>query len=74
MVRHTQTIRQFLPMNCLGVFDHFVGLALKGLRRCKWFLYSRISPELSCQLMFFFYQKKEVGDLIFYSPTMKRPY
>ena len=32
MVRHTQTIRHLLPMNCLSVFDHFLGLALKGLR------------------------------------------
>ena len=35
MVKLTQTIRrQFadnLPMNCLSVFDHFVGLALKWL-------------------------------------------
>ena len=31
MVKHTQTIRQLLPMNCLSLFDHFVGLALKGL-------------------------------------------
>ena len=22
-------------MNCLRVFDHFVGLALKGLRHCQ---------------------------------------
>ena len=31
MVKHTQTIRrqQLLPTNWLGVFDHFVGLALK---------------------------------------------
>ena len=28
MVKHTQTIRP----NCLSVFDHFMGLALKGLR------------------------------------------
>ena len=32
MVKHTKTICQLLPMNCLSVFDHFVGLALKGLR------------------------------------------
>ena len=32
MVRYTQTICRLLPMNCLSVFDHFVGLALKGLR------------------------------------------
>ena len=31
MVKHTQTIRLQQPMNCLSVFDHFVGLALKGL-------------------------------------------
>ena len=27
----TQTIRRLLPTNCLNVFNHFVGLALKGL-------------------------------------------
>ena len=32
MVKHTQTIRRLLPTNCLSVFDHFMGLALKGLR------------------------------------------
>ena len=31
MVKHAQTIRQLLATNCLSVFDHFVGLALKGL-------------------------------------------
>ena len=31
MVKHTQTIRRLLPMNCLNVIDHFVGLALKRL-------------------------------------------
>ena len=28
---HTQAISQLLPTNFLSVFDHFVGLALKGL-------------------------------------------
>ena len=32
MVKRTQTIRGLLATNCLGVFDHFVGLALKGLK------------------------------------------
>ena len=32
MVKHTKTIRRLLPKNCLRVFDHFVGLALKGLK------------------------------------------
>ena len=31
MVKHTQTIRRQQPTNCLGIFDHFVGLALKGI-------------------------------------------
>ena len=31
MVKHIQTIRRQFPTNCLSVFDHFVGLALKGL-------------------------------------------
>ena len=30
MVKHTQTICQLLPTNCLSVFDHFKELALKG--------------------------------------------
>ena len=30
MVKHTQTIRR--QKRVLSVFDHFVGLALKGLR------------------------------------------
>ena len=32
MVKNTQFVGK-LPTNCLSVFDHFVGLALKGLRR-----------------------------------------
>ena len=32
MVKHTQTIRRHQPTNCLSVFDHFVNLALKGLK------------------------------------------
>ena len=32
MVKHTQTICRLLPTNCLSVFDHFVKLALKGLK------------------------------------------
>ena len=32
MVKHTQTIRQLVPTNCLSVFNHFVGLALKELK------------------------------------------
>ena len=31
MIKHTQTIRQLTADELLSVFDHFVGLALKGL-------------------------------------------
>ena len=37
MVKHIQTIRRFLPTNCLNVFDHFVGLTLKGLKALEAF-------------------------------------
>ena len=32
MVKHTQTIRRQIADECFGVFDHFVGLVLKGLK------------------------------------------
>ena len=35
MIKHTQTIRWLLPTSCLSVFDHFVGLALRGLKTCS---------------------------------------
>ena len=33
MVKHIQAIRRQKPTNCLSVFDHFVGLWLKGCVR-----------------------------------------
>ena len=37
MVKQTQTICQQKTTNCLSVFDHFVGLAFKGLKRQQYF-------------------------------------
>ena len=31
MVKHTQPVCREFPTNCLSVFDHSLGLALKGL-------------------------------------------
>ena len=31
MIKHTQTIHGLLSTNCLSVFDHYKGMALKGL-------------------------------------------
>ena len=33
MFKHTQTIRRQQPTTSLSAFDHFVGLALKGLMK-----------------------------------------
>ena len=33
MAKHTQTIRRQQPTNCLNVFNHFIGLVLKGLKQ-----------------------------------------
>ena len=33
MVKHTDTIRRLLLTNFLSVFDHFVGMVLKVLRK-----------------------------------------
>ena len=38
MGKQTQTISRQHPKNGLSVFDHFVGLALKGLRRITQFI------------------------------------
>ena len=57
MVKHIQTNFRQQPTNCLGVFDHFVRLACKGLknelqdtnrpnlylRDVSWILYQGIS-------------------------------
>ena len=42
MVKHIQTVLWLLPTNCLSVFNHFMGLALKGLKIC----FSTILPLL----------------------------
>ena len=54
MVKHIQIIRRQLLTNCLRVFDHFVGLALKGLIK-----FSSLDEEISelhlcnvCVIMF----------------------
>ena len=48
----SNTLKQFvgkLPTNCLSVFDHFVGLAFKGLRKRnikRWFITNIIKHNL----------------------------
>ena len=44
----SNTLKQFvghLPTNCLNVFDHFVGLALKGLKQLGRNVFHRIWTE-----------------------------
>ena len=44
MVKHTKTIRRLLASNCLIVFDHFMGLANKGLNERVIIPLQNISP------------------------------
>ena len=59
MVRHTQTMRRQQPTNCLSVFDHFVGLALKRLLcmillfTCKCFIYDSHGKRTAQKMKFF---------------------
>ena len=52
MVKYTQSIRRLLPTNCLSVFDHFVGLALKVSKAVvtqkKWYIFYKILVKKFC--------------------------
>ena len=60
MVKHTQTIRRKIPTNCLSVFNHFVGLALKGVELTlkgvmslpNLCLYYHYKPSLIIKILF----------------------
>ena len=52
MVNHTQTIRLLLPTNCLSVSEHFVGLALKGLKAILNFQVRYLEAYLWCFAQF----------------------
>ena len=47
MVKHIQTLRRLLLTNCLSVFDHFVGLVLKGLTISTYYFSFEILIEFS---------------------------
>ena len=47
MVKHAQTIRRQKPTNCLSLFDHFVGLALKGLNASITLIYIDCKTDCS---------------------------
>ena len=49
MVKHTQIIRRQKPTNCLSMFDHLVGLELKGLNNvtCVPFHLPLLIPQFS---------------------------
>ena len=58
MVKHTQRILQQQHTNCFSVFDHFVGLAVKGFKT------PQNSQENSCAGVFFLMQFKLEAFLI----------
>ena len=48
MVKQTQTIRRQQPTNYLSMFDHFAGLALKGLMKSMRFSRKYLSLRRWC--------------------------
>ena len=50
IAKHTQKIHWLLPTNCLSVLNHFVELALKGLKNRlkikKWIHYILLLPHV----------------------------
>ena len=46
MVKPTQTINRLFPTNCLSVFVHFVGLALKELGEFAKILAGRLKSPV----------------------------
>ena len=57
MAKHTETIRPLLATNCLSVFDHFVGLALKGL-------IVSITPENDLFIFYLFFWFSDFSSLL----------
>ena len=53
MFKHTQTIRQQKLTNCLSMFDHLVGLPLKGLNQFTQFVSSSITSENKKKQIFY---------------------
>ena len=54
MIKQTRTIRRLLPMNCLSVFDHFIGLVLEGF---IWFcLVKYLNEHFLYRIMLVFYK------------------
>ena len=73
MVKHTQTIRRQKATNCLSVFDHFVGLALKGLTMCPFLVKITIFDLLSNPFqtnILFAYLRSEYGIAVKHGPKM----
>ena len=50
MVKHTQTISLQQQTNCISLFDHFVGLVLKGLNIALHYRNSSISLNFGFEL------------------------
>ena len=64
----SSTLKKFvgnLPTNCLSVFDHFVGLLLKGLIITARFLFCLfVGKKLKEQVLMFFYSLEIITYLL----------
>ena len=45
MIKHTQTICQQQPINCWDLYDSFVGLGLKGLKKRNYLIHTLTSTD-----------------------------
>ena len=68
MAKHTQTVRWQKPTNCLIVFHHSVGLALKGLRYAttkvgNWSHFDFVQVTLTCSMSTIEMLEKGVKDV-----------
>ena len=60
-IKWSNTLKQFvgkLPTNYFSVFDHFVGLALKGLKLNK--MKEKVKYIFICKTVWFFYEMEQI--------------
>ena len=65
----SNTLKQFvgnLPTNCLSVFDHFLGLALKGLIMCRFFVKTIVFFGLVKAMSFFLFFTFRISAMNFF--------
>ena len=63
----SNTLKIRLPMNCLSVFDHFVGLTLKELSVCQYNSQKCHSTKLGATLLSDNTHRKMAVEIVFHA-------